>query len=43
MISLLTHVEGDLNAMDSSSTLPFDIVLDSGAVDYVADNHDAPG
>ena len=29
--------------MDSPSTLPFEIVLDSGAVDHVADNHDAPG
>ena len=43
MISLLTHAEGDINAMDAAITLPFEIVLDSGAVDHVADNADAPG
>ena len=43
MISLLTHAEGDINAVDATATLPFEIVLDSGAVDHVADNADAPG
>ena len=43
MISLLTHSEGDINAMETTNTLPFEIVLGSGAVDHVADNQDAPG
>ena len=33
----------DLNAVSEYTTLPFEVVLDSGAVDHVADNAEAPG
>ena len=38
MLSLLTHSEGDINALGSQETLPFEVVLDSGAVEHVADD-----
>ena len=43
MISLLTHAEGNLNTVHTSSTLPFEIVLNSGAVEHVAVDAEAPG
>ena len=43
LISLLTHSGGNLNAVDTPEFLPFEIVLDSGAVDHVADSVEAPG
>ena len=42
-ISLLTHASGDLNAMGSQEVLPLEVVLDSDAVDHVADSMEAPG
>ena len=42
-VAALFHAESDLNAMSDQSTLPFEIVLDSGAVDHVADHAEAPG
>ena len=42
-MSLLTHSEGDINNLSGPESLPFEIVLDSGAVDHVADNAEAPG
>ena len=43
LVALLTHATGDLNAMEAPRVLPFEVVLDSGAVDHVADNSEAPG
>ena len=43
MIAALFHSEANINAMDEQATLPFEVVLDSGAVDHVADSAEAPG
>ena len=42
-MSLLEHNSGDLNSVSPSESLPFEIVLDSGAVDHVSDSTEAPG
>ena len=40
---LLTHSEGDINTIGEGESFPFEIVLDSGAVDHVADSTEALG
>ena len=42
-VSLLEHASGNIQAVDSATPVTFDVVLDSGAAEHVADNLDAPG
>ena len=43
LVAALFRSSGDINTLSEQTTLPFEIVLDSGAVDHVADCADAPG
>ena len=42
-VQILESSEEDILTFDGQDTVPFEVVLDFGAADHVADNADAPG